>query len=85
MVLEFSKIWQPLAKAYDTYSFKVLPWLGQKVAGDADSYRYLAESIRMHPDQDTLKQMLGRGEGLERTEYFNLAAGAVALHRGYKF
>jgi len=83
LVLEFSKIWQPLAKAYDVYSFKVLPWLGQKVAGDADSYRYLAESIRMHPDQNTLKQML-TDAGLERAEYFNLAAGAVALHRGYK-
>ncbi|MDQ8020402.1 MAG: bifunctional demethylmenaquinone methyltransferase/2-methoxy-6-polyprenyl-1,4-benzoquinol methylase UbiE [Moraxellaceae bacterium] len=83
MVLEFSKIWQPLSKAYDLYSFKVLPWLGDKVAGDADSYRYLAESIRMHPDQDTLAGML-RTAGLDRVEYFNLAAGAVALHRGYK-
>ncbi|MEC5398397.1 bifunctional demethylmenaquinone methyltransferase/2-methoxy-6-polyprenyl-1,4-benzoquinol methylase UbiE [Uliginosibacterium sp. H1] len=83
MVLEFSKIWQPLSKAYDLYSFKVLPWLGNKVAGDADSYRYLAESIRMHPDQDTLAGML-RAAGLDRVEYFNLAAGAVALHRGYK-
>ena len=84
LVLEFSKIWQPLAKAYDVYSFKVLPWLGQKVAGDAASYKYLAESIRMHPDQDSLKRMLTEA-GLERAEYFNLAAGAVALHRGYKF
>lgn len=84
LVLEFSQIWKPLAKAYDVYSFKVLPWLGQKVANDSDSYRYLAESIRMHPDQATLADML-RGAGLERVEYFNLAAGAVALHRGYKF
>jgi demethylmenaquinone methyltransferase/2-methoxy-6-polyprenyl-1,4-benzoquinol methylase len=61
MVLEFSKVWQPLEKAYDVYSFKVLPWLGSKVAGDPESYRYLAESIRMHPDQATLKQAgLGR-------------------------
>ena len=84
MVLEFSRIWKPLAKAYDVYSFKVLPWMGEKVANDSESYRYLAESIRMHPDQETLKQML-IDAGLERVEYFNLAAGAVALHRGYKF
>lgn len=83
LVLEFSHIWKPLAPAYDLYSFKVLPWLGDKVAKDADSYRYLAESIRMHPDQDTLKAML-EAAGLARVEYFNLAAGAVALHRGYK-
>jgi demethylmenaquinone methyltransferase/2-methoxy-6-polyprenyl-1,4-benzoquinol methylase len=83
LVLEFSKVWKPLAPAYDFYSFKMLPWLGAKVAGDADSYRYLAESIRMHPDQDTLK---GRMEaaGLDRVEYFNLSGGVVALHRGYK-
>lgn len=84
LVLEFSHIWQPLSKAYDLYSFKVLPWLGEKVAQDSDSYRYLAESIRMHPDQETLAGML-RTAGLSRVEYFNLAAGAVALHRGYKF
>ncbi|MEN9491872.1 MAG: bifunctional demethylmenaquinone methyltransferase/2-methoxy-6-polyprenyl,4-benzoquinol methylase [Pseudomonadota bacterium] len=83
LVLEFSRIWQPLSKAYDVYSFKVLPWLGKKVAGDAESYRYLAESIRVHPDQAGLADML-RGAGLSRVEYFNLAAGAVALHRGYK-
>lgn len=83
LVLEFSRIWRPLAKAYDLYSFKILPWMGQRVAGDAASYRYLAESIRVHPDQQTLKQML-EAAGLERVEYFNLAAGAVALHRGYK-
>ncbi|MDQ7989574.1 MAG: bifunctional demethylmenaquinone methyltransferase/2-methoxy-6-polyprenyl-1,4-benzoquinol methylase UbiE [Candidatus Dactylopiibacterium sp.] len=83
LVLEFSRIWQPLSKAYDLYSFKVLPWLGEKVAKDAASYRYLAESIRMHPDQPTLAAML-EAAGLERVEYFNLAAGAVALHRGYK-
>ncbi len=83
LVLEFSRIWKPLSKAYDVYSFKVLPWLGQKVANDSASYQYLAESIRMHPDQPTLAGML-RDAGLERVEYFNLAAGAVALHRGYK-
>ncbi|MCK9283966.1 MAG: bifunctional demethylmenaquinone methyltransferase/2-methoxy-6-polyprenyl-1,4-benzoquinol methylase UbiE [Rhodocyclaceae bacterium] len=83
LVLEFSKVWAPLEKAYDFYSFKVLPWLGEKVAGDADSYRYLAESIRMHPDQETLKAMMEQ-VGLERVEYFNLAAGVVALHRGFK-
>ncbi|WP_296228210.1 bifunctional demethylmenaquinone methyltransferase/2-methoxy-6-polyprenyl-1,4-benzoquinol methylase UbiE [Ralstonia sp. UBA689] len=81
MVLEFSKVWQPLEKAYDVYSFKVLPWLGSKVAGDAESYRYLAESIRMHPDQETLKQMMERA-GLDSVEYFNLTAGVVALHVG---
>lgn len=84
LVLEFSKVWKPLAPAYDFYSFKVLPWLGGKVAGDADSYRYLAESIRMHPDQDTLKGMM-ESVGFDRVEYFNMTAGVVALHRGYKF
>lgn len=83
LVLEFSRIWQPLAPIYDFYSFKVLPWLGQRVAQDADSYRYLAESIRVHPDQQTLKQMMEQA-GLERVEFFNLSAGIVALHRGYK-
>lgn len=83
LVLEFSKVWEPLAPAYDFYSFKVLPWLGKKVANDPDSYRYLAESIRMHPDQHTLKDMMEQA-GLARVEYFNLTAGVVALHRGYK-
>ena len=83
LVLEFSKVWQPLAPVYDVYSFKILPWLGEKVANDADSYRYLAESIRMHPDQETLKSMMEQA-GLARVEYFNLTAGVVALHRGYK-
>jgi demethylmenaquinone methyltransferase/2-methoxy-6-polyprenyl-1,4-benzoquinol methylase len=83
LVLEFSQVWKPLQKPYDLYSFQVLPWLGEKVAGDDASYRYLAESIRMHPDQPTLAAMLERS-GLERVEYFNLAAGAVAVHRGYK-
>lgn len=83
LVLEFSKVWEPLSPAYDFYSFKVLPWLGQKVVNDPDSYRYLAESIRMHPDQATLKGMMEQA-GLARVEFFNLTAGVVALHRGYK-
>ena len=83
LVLEFSRVWQPLTRAYDWYSFKVLPWLGSKFAGDADSYRYLAESIRMHPDQEQLKTLMEHA-GLERVEYFNLSAGVVALHRGHK-
>ncbi len=73
----------PLQKPYDVYSFSVLPWLGQKIAGDAESYRYLAESIRMHPDQETLKGMM-QDAGLERVEYFNLTAGVAALHTGIK-
>ena len=83
LVLEFSQVWKPLQKPYDLYSLHVLPWLGERVAGDAAAYRYLAESIRMHPDQETLCGMLEQA-GLERVEYFNLAAGVVALHRGYK-
>jgi len=84
LVLEFSRVWQPLRPLYDAYSFNVLPRLGQLVAQDAAAYRYLAESIRMHPDQERLKGMMEEA-GLERVEYFNLAAGVVALHRGYKF
>lgn len=84
VVLEFSKVWKPLERAYDWYSFKVLPWLGDKVAGDADAYRYLAESIRLHPDQAALAEML-RAAGLADVEVFNLAAGVVAVHRGYRF
>ncbi len=83
LVLEFSKVAQPLQTPYDLYSFKVLPWLGKTIANDADSYRYLAESIRMHPDQETLKSMLEEA-GLERVEYFNLTAGVAALHVGCK-
>ena len=83
LVLEFSRVWEPLTTAYDLYSFKILPWLGQKVASDAESYRYLAESIRMHPDQETLQKMM-EGVGLKRVDFFNLSAGVVALHRGYK-
>ena len=83
LVLEFSKVWKPLEKAYDLYSFRVLPWLGEKIAKDGNAYRYLAESIRMHPDQQELKELMEHA-GLERVEYFNLAAGVVALHRGYR-
>ena len=83
LVLEFSKVWKPLEKAYDFYSFKVLPWLGERIAKDGNAYRYLAESIRMHPDQESVKASMERA-GLERVEYFNLLAGVVALHRGYR-
>ena len=83
LVLEFSKVWAPLAPLYDAYSFSVLPRLGRLVANDSGAYRYLAESIRMHPDQESLKGMMEHA-GFERVEYFNLAAGIVALHRGYK-
>jgi demethylmenaquinone methyltransferase/2-methoxy-6-polyprenyl-1,4-benzoquinol methylase len=83
LVLEFSRVWKPLAPLYDAYSFNVLPRLGQAVAGDADSYRYLAESIRMHPDQDSLKSMM-EAAGFDRVRYFNLTLGVVALHEGIK-
>jgi demethylmenaquinone methyltransferase/2-methoxy-6-polyprenyl-1,4-benzoquinol methylase len=84
IVLEFSQVWKPLAPLYDAYSFGVLPRLGRLVAGDDASYRYLAESIRVHPNQEALKSML-QAAGLERVEYFNLTAGVVAVHRGYRF
>jgi demethylmenaquinone methyltransferase/2-methoxy-6-polyprenyl-1,4-benzoquinol methylase len=84
LVLEFSQIWKPLAPAYDFYSFKVIPRLGQLITDDAASYRYLAESIRVHPDQEALKHLL-EDAGFEQVEYFNLALGVVALHRGFKF
>ncbi len=83
IVLEFSKVAKPLEKAYDLYSFKLLPKMGELIAGDADSYRYLAESIRMHPGQEELKQMM-IDAGLGRVEYFNMTGGVVAVHRGYK-
>ncbi|HQZ46827.1 MAG TPA: bifunctional demethylmenaquinone methyltransferase/2-methoxy-6-polyprenyl-1,4-benzoquinol methylase UbiE [Usitatibacteraceae bacterium] len=83
LVLEFSKIWKPLARPYDAYSFSVLPWLGKRVAKDEEAYRYLAESIRMHPDQETLKAMM-ESAGLVKAQYFNLTMGVVALHRGFK-
>ena len=84
VVLEFSRIVAPLQPAYDWYSFNVLPRMGKLIAKDEDSYRYLAESIRMHPDQAALQVMMETA-GLERVEYFNLAGGLVAVHRGYKF
>jgi demethylmenaquinone methyltransferase/2-methoxy-6-polyprenyl-1,4-benzoquinol methylase len=83
IVLEFSKVRQPFQRAYDWYSYNVLPWLGDKVVGDADAYRYLADSIRSHPDQETLAAML-RGAGFGEVEVFNLAAGVVAIHRGIR-
>ena len=83
IVLEFSRPWKPLQGAYDAYSFGVLPRIGKYVARDEAAYRYLAESIRMHPDQETLKGMM-EAAGLVKVEYFNLAAGVVALHRGYR-
>ena len=84
LVLEFSKVWAPLAGAYDLYSFNLLPWLGKHVARDEASYRYLAESIRMHPDQETLKTMM-IDAGFDSVDYSNLTAGVAALHRGFKY
>jgi demethylmenaquinone methyltransferase/2-methoxy-6-polyprenyl-1,4-benzoquinol methylase len=85
LVLEFSKPLLPLLQsAYDTYSFSVLPKLGDLVAGDATSYQYLAESIRMHPDQENLKSMILAAE-FDRCEYHNLSGGIVALHQGWKY
>jgi demethylmenaquinone methyltransferase/2-methoxy-6-polyprenyl-1,4-benzoquinol methylase len=84
IILEFSEVQGALLKkTYDLYSFKVLPMLGKLVANDAESYRYLAESIRMHPNQEKLKAMM-RDAGFERCEYYNLTHGVVAVHRGYK-
>ena len=84
LVLEFSKpIFEPLSKAYDLYSFTALPMMGKLVANDSESYKYLAESIRMHPDQQTLKQMMEQA-GFENCDYHNLTAGIVAVHRGFK-
>jgi len=83
MILEFSKPNKAIKPAYDVYSFKVLPALGKLVANDPDSYQYLAESIRMHPDQETLKSMM-ESAGFERCRFHNMAAGIVALHIGYR-
>ena len=83
LVLEFSKIWKPLQSLYDAYSFNLLPAMGKLVVNDEDSYRYLAESIRMHPSQEELKAMMEQA-GFARVEYYNLATGVVALHKGYK-
>ena len=83
LVLEFSKVWQPLEKVYDLYSFKVLPWLGEKIAHDAESYRYLAESIRRFPDQETFAGLF-RDAGFERVKVRNLSGGIAALHSGWR-
>jgi demethylmenaquinone methyltransferase / 2-methoxy-6-polyprenyl-1,4-benzoquinol methylase len=83
LVLEFSKVAKPLEKAYDWYSFSVLPKLGSLVAGDAQSYQYLAESIRMHPDQETLKSLM-LGNGFAHVDVHNMTGGVVALHVGIK-
>jgi demethylmenaquinone methyltransferase/2-methoxy-6-polyprenyl-1,4-benzoquinol methylase len=85
LILEFSQPTLPgLKPFYDLYSFKAMPLIGKLVAKDAESYRYLAESIRMHPDQETLQIMMEQA-GFERCNYFNLSGGIVAAHRGYKF
>lgn len=83
LVLEFSKVYEPLQGAYDFYSFKFLPLFGKLIAKDADSYQYLAESIRMHPDQETLKQMMHEA-GFAEVDYHNMSAGVVALHKATK-
>lgn len=83
LILEFSKVYKPIKKLYDLYSFKLLPQMGKLIAKDAESYKYLAESIRMHPDQETLKQMM-TDAGFVMTDYHNLAFGITALHKGYK-
>jgi demethylmenaquinone methyltransferase/2-methoxy-6-polyprenyl-1,4-benzoquinol methylase len=83
LVLEFSKVAPPLAQAYDWYSFKILPQLGKLVAGDADSYRYLAESIRMHPGQEELKAMMHKA-GFGHVDFHNMSGGVVALHVGIR-
>jgi demethylmenaquinone methyltransferase/2-methoxy-6-polyprenyl-1,4-benzoquinol methylase len=84
LVLEFSQVWKPLQPVYDAYSFKLLPLMGKLLANDEASYRYLAESIRMHPDQETLKQMMCDA-GFDKVDYYNLSAGVVALHKGWKY
>ena len=85
LILEFSKPVAPgLSPLYDFYSFNILPFMGKLIANDSESYRYLAESIRMHPDQETLKDMMANA-GFERCDYSNLTGGIVALHRGFKF
>ena len=84
LVLEFSQVWKPLAPFYDFYSFQVIPRVGKLVTQDEASYRYLSESIRVHPGQEELKALMEQA-GLEQVEYFNLSFGVVALHRGYKF
>jgi demethylmenaquinone methyltransferase/2-methoxy-6-polyprenyl-1,4-benzoquinol methylase len=84
LVLEFSRVWKPLSPLYDLYSFKALPLMGKLIARDAASYQYLAESIRMHPDQETLRQIM-LDVGFDKVDYNNLSGGVVALHKAYKF
>lgn len=84
LVLEFSKVYKPLSPFYDLYSFNLLPLMGKLVAEDAESYQYLVESIRMHPDQETLKQIM-LDSGFDKVDYFNLTGGVVALHKGIKY
>ncbi len=85
-VLEFSKpLYQPLEKIYDFYSFNILPRMGELIANDRESYQYLAESIRMHPDQETLKNMMLEEAGFDEAEVFNMTGGIVALHRAFKY
>jgi len=84
IILEFSKIWRPLRKVYDIFSFKIVPKLGKLFAKDEKSYEYLVESIRMHPDQNKLLELLN-AQGFEKTSFMNLSAGIVAIHKGYKF
>lgn len=84
LILEFSRVWEPLKPLYDLYSFQVIPRIGQWIANDEASYQYLAESIRMHPDQETLGALMTQAR-FENVEWFNLSAGVVALHRGYKW
>jgi demethylmenaquinone methyltransferase/2-methoxy-6-polyprenyl-1,4-benzoquinol methylase len=84
IILEFSKIWGPLRKVYDIFSFKIVPKLGKLFAKDEKSYKYLVESIRMHPDQNKLLELLNE-QGFEKTSFMNLSAGIVAIHKGYKF
>ncbi len=84
LILEFSRVWEPLKPLYDLYSFQVIPRIGRWIANDEASYQYLAESIRMHPDQETLGALMTQAR-FENVEWFNLSAGVVALHRGYKW
>jgi demethylmenaquinone methyltransferase/2-methoxy-6-polyprenyl-1,4-benzoquinol methylase len=84
LVLEFSRVWKPLAPFYDFYSFRIIPCIGKLVTRDETSYRYLAESIRVHPDQEEMRDMMEKA-GFENVEYFNLAMGVVALHRGFRY
>ena len=84
IILEFSKVWGPLSKLYDTFSFNIVPKLGKLIANDEASYQYLVESIRVHPDQDELKKIM-IDQGFEHVSYLNLSGGIVAIHKGYKF